>query len=120
MVAQAQQTIDITRGQTAPLTATFSQLGDGGLTGCAITFTAKYKYEDASAVIRKTTNDFTVTNLGNKTTPGVAVFTLEPEDTASLPAYASKLVWDLWVVEPDGTAHPAAKGTLTVEPNAGP
>jgi hypothetical protein len=112
--------LSLTRGDSATLQATVTQLGASGLTGSTLYFMAKRDYADpdASAIIsHQTGSGVTVTQAGGTNTPGIAQIALAPADTSSLPAYALTLVWDLVMVDGSGNHTTVASGTLAISPD---
>jgi hypothetical protein len=105
------------RGDTRVVQLTISGLGASGLTGFSFWFTAKNDFADADAdaVIKKTTNDFTVVTVGDANTSGVITVKILPADTASLPDYNTNLHYDVQLEDGSGNVTTVATGTLTVK-----
>ena len=104
----------IFRGNTVSLSVTVTASGSVyNLTGCSLTFTAKIKYTDTSAVFQKTIgNGITVTTP----TSGLVTIVISPSDTLSLSNAKQMLVYDLEAVDGSGNVYTLASGNLIVYP----
>ena len=108
--------LSMTRGNTAVVQTTISNLASSGLTGCTFWMTAKYRATDADnvAVFQKLNTSFAITSAGSLTTPGTAIVTIAHADTISLPEYTVLLFWDIQMKDLSNNIYTVDSGTLRV------
>jgi hypothetical protein len=108
--------LDVKRGDTATFTIALTDSAGAplDLTGLIMTFTAKYHLMDPDddAVITKSDIDGIVVDYDPTT--GIAVLTIDPEDTATLPPIRTRLFWDLQVDNGAGDVRTPLTGTLNI------
>lgn len=106
------------RGDTRTVTETVGPAGldVNGIAGWSFWLTAKYDPNDAdvNAVFQKVPADWALQSTGNATTAGVTLCTIQPADTASLPAYEVSLFYDVQAKDTNGNIFTIDNGTLTV------
>lgn len=94
-------------------------LQSSGVLGWQFRFTAKLDPEDGDslAVIRKAPNDYSVPQYGDTVNPAIIVTTIQPADTAALPAHQVTLYWDVQGTDPNGHVYTIDAGQLNVNPD---
>ena len=109
--------ITMSRGDSVVLSGSLTLGGDPyDLSGASLWFTAKTKHTDADedAIFQKTVGDgITVVSAAQ----GLISVAIDPDDTSSLSAVKTQLVWDLQVVDSEGNVYTAASGYLIVNPD---
>jgi hypothetical protein len=110
--------LSITRGDTRVFTITLTDADEEALdlTGMSVTFTAKRTRfdSDEDAVIAKSIGSGIVVD---EPTSGVALMTLDPEDTEALPARTHRLYYDVQVVDVLGVVVTPLADIVEIRPD---